>query len=144
MKKIFLLLLLAAVCVAQRGNINWTQIRLQDPIPLPGNNPLIIKLSQGHTANGLCVQSYAGATLFCIDKDGNMQTFGAGGGRVQLYGSTSGSVVLAVPTAAGSNTATFPAATGTVMLEGTVTASGSACTITAITAGKIMGATCTP
>jgi hypothetical protein len=35
-----------------------------------------------------------------------------------LGGSTSGSVTLAVPAVAGSNTATFPAATGTVMVSG--------------------------
>jgi hypothetical protein len=113
-KKLILLVLLAAACLAQRGNVNWTQIRIQDPIPLPGNNPLVIKLSSGHTANGLCVQSYAGATLFCVDKDGNISTYGTGGGEVTLYGSTSGSVTLKVPAVAGNNTITFAAATGTV------------------------------
>jgi len=142
MKKIALLLLLAASLLAQRGNINWTQIRIQDPIPLPGNNPLVIKLSAGHTENGLCVQNSAGATLFCVDKDGNVKTYGTGGGKVQLYGSASGSVTLAVPAAAGTRIATFPAATGTVALTSAVTASGSACAITAITAGIITAATC--
>jgi hypothetical protein len=39
-----------------------------------------------------------------------------------LSGSTSGSVVLAVPAVAGSNTATFPASTGTVMVSGNMPA----------------------
>jgi len=107
-------LALGALCLAQRGNINWTQIRIQDPIPLPGNNPLVITLSAGHTANGLCVQNSAGSNLFCIDKDGNITTYGAGGGEVTLYGSTSGSITLKVPAVAGTNTITFAAATGTV------------------------------
>jgi hypothetical protein len=39
-----------------------------------------------------------------------------------LSGSTSGSVILAVPAVAGSNTATFPASTGTVMVSGNMPA----------------------
>jgi len=39
-----------------------------------------------------------------------------------LGGSTSGSVTLAVPAVAGSNTATFPAATGTVQISGNMPA----------------------
>jgi hypothetical protein len=39
-----------------------------------------------------------------------------------LGGATSGSVTLAVPAVAGSNTATFPAATGTVMVSGNMPA----------------------
>ena len=110
-------LALGALCLAQRGNISWTQIRIQDPIPLPGNNPLVIKLSAGHTANGLCMQTSAGVNLFCIDKDGNIITYGTGGGEVTLYGSTSGSITLKVPAVAGMNTITFPASTGTVTVE---------------------------
>lgn len=41
---------------------------------------------------------------------------------VVINGDTSGSVSLTVPTAAGSNTATLPAATGTVMVSGNMPA----------------------
>jgi len=39
-------------------------------------------------------------------------------GKVQLYGSTSGSVTIQTPAAAGSNTLTLPASTGTVSTTG--------------------------
>ena len=39
-------------------------------------------------------------------------------GALVLTGNTSGSVTVAVPAVAGTNTATFPAATGTVMVSG--------------------------
>jgi len=40
------------------------------------------------------------------------------GGNISLYGSTSGVINLAAPAAAGTNTITFPAASGTVQLTG--------------------------
>jgi hypothetical protein len=43
-------------------------------------------------------------------------------GALVLTGDTSGSVTVAVPTVAGTNTATFPAATGTVMVSGNMPA----------------------
>lgn len=131
MKKVILLLLLAAVCLAQRGNVNWTQLQLNTPMQLPGNNPFVIKLSSGHTANGFCVQSYAGVNLFCVDASGNVNTYASGGGQVVLYGATSGSVTLSVPAVAGTRTPSL-----------SVNASGTSCTITAITAGIVTAATC--
>lgn len=41
---------------------------------------------------------------------------------VVILGDTSGSITVAVPSIAGSNTATFPAATGTVMVSGNMPA----------------------
>ena len=147
-----MLVLVVAAITAQQGNINWTQIRLSDAIPLPGNAPLVVKLTSGHTANGFCVQNTGGTNLFCVDKDGNalitggnkVQISGAGGGRVQMSGATSGSVTLAVPATAGTNTITLPASTGTLALKTGVTVTGSCCTITAITEGIITAATCVP
>ena len=43
-------------------------------------------------------------------------------GSLVLTGDTSGSVTVAVPAVAGTNTATFPAATGTVMVAGNMPA----------------------
>jgi len=43
-------------------------------------------------------------------------------GALVLTGDTSGSVTVNVPTVAGTNTATFPAATGTVMVSGNMPA----------------------
>jgi hypothetical protein len=43
-------------------------------------------------------------------------------GSLVLTGDTSGSVTVAVPAVAGTNTATFPAATGTVMVSGNMPA----------------------
>jgi hypothetical protein len=43
-------------------------------------------------------------------------------GSLVLTGDTSGSVTVAVPAVAGANTATFPAATGTVMVSGNMPA----------------------
>jgi hypothetical protein len=43
-------------------------------------------------------------------------------GALVLAGDTSGSVTVAVPAVAGTNTATFPAATGTVMVSGNMPA----------------------
>jgi hypothetical protein len=46
-------------------------------------------------------------------------------GSLVLTGDTSGSVTVAVPAVAGTNTATFPAATGTVIVSTAVSSSVS-------------------
>ena len=62
-------------------------------------------------------------------------------GSLVLTGDTSGSVTVAVPAVAGTNTATFPAATGTVMVSGNMPAfsayQSSAQTTTAATYTKV-------
>ena len=48
-------------------------------------------------------------------------------GSLVLTGDTSGSVTVAVPAVAGTNTATFPAATGTIMVSGNMPAFSVSC-----------------
>lgn len=55
-------------------------------------------------------------------------------GSLVLNGNTSGSVTLAVPDVAGSNTATLPAKTGTVMIDGPAFSVGLSADQTGITA----------
>ena len=63
-------------------------------------------------------------------------------GSLVLTGDTSGSVTVAVPAVAGTNTATFPAATGTVMVAGNMPAfsayQSSAQTLSGSTDTKIL------
>jgi hypothetical protein len=62
-------------------------------------------------------------------------------GALVLAGNTSGSVTVDVPAVAGSNTATFPASTGTVMVSGNMPAFSaylaSAQTVTSTTVTKV-------
>ena len=64
-------------------------------------------------------------------------------GSLVLTGDTSGSVTVAVPAVAGTNTATFPASTGTVMVSGNMPAfsaysSNTSSAITSATDTKIL------
>lgn len=58
---------------------------------------------------------------------------------VRLYGSTSGYVDLVAPAVAGTNTVTFPAATGTVALTSSPTFTGTTAVATLTASGDITG-----
>jgi hypothetical protein len=58
---------------------------------------------------------------------------------VRLYGSTSGYIDLVAPAVAGTNTVTFPAATGTVALTSNPTFTGTAAFATITASGNITG-----
>jgi hypothetical protein len=62
-------------------------------------------------------------------------------GSLVLTGDTSGSVTVAVPTVAGTNTATLPAATGTVALTNQVVGQGQ--TTQTLTGSRVLGTTYT-
>lgn len=59
---------------------------------------------------------------------------------VRLYGSTSGYIDLVAPAVAGTNTVTFPAATGTVALTNSPTFTGTTAVDTLTASGNIAGA----
>jgi hypothetical protein len=84
------------------------------------------------TTSGTLALTYSGTAL-PVANGGTGATTSTGSGAVVLAtsptvtnpalgGSTSGTVTLAVPAVAGTNTATFPASTGTVMVSGNMPA----------------------
>jgi hypothetical protein len=83
------------------------------------------------TAGELAINTNDGK-LFYKDSSNVVQTLAskAAAAFPNVNGSTSGAVTLAAPAVAGTNTATFPAATGTVMVSGNMPAF-SANTVTA-------------
>jgi hypothetical protein len=97
----------------------------------------------GNLVAGELAINTADGKLFYKDSAGVVQTLATKTAATfpNVNGSTSGAVTLAAPAVAGSNTATFPAATGTVMVSGNQPAFsaylGSAQTITENTTTKI-------
>jgi hypothetical protein len=64
------------------------------------------------TSGGLVLTTNAGKSVSIVNASGNVQL--AAGATLLMPGATSGQLALAGPAVAGSNTLTFPAATGTV------------------------------
>ena len=95
----------------------------------------------GNLVAGELAINTADGKLFYKDSGGVVQTLATKTAATfpNVNGSTSGAVTLAAPAVAGSNTATFPAATGTVMVSGNMPAisyystSGQAMTANAFT-----------
>ena len=78
----------------------------------------------GNLVAGELAINTADGKLFYKDSSGVVQTLATKTAATfpNVNGSTSGAVTLAAPAVAGSNTATFPAATGTVMVSGNMPA----------------------
>ena len=78
----------------------------------------------GNLVAGELALNTADGKLFYKDSGGVVQTLATKTATTfpNVNGSTSGAVTLAAPAVAGSNTATFPAATGTVMVSGNMPA----------------------
>jgi hypothetical protein len=78
----------------------------------------------GNLVAGELAINTADGKLFYKDSSGVVQTIASKASTAfpNVNGSTSGAVTLAAPAVAGSNTATFPAATGTVMVSGNMPA----------------------
>ena len=78
----------------------------------------------GNLVAGELALNTADGKLFYKDSGGVVQTLATKTAATfpNVNGATSGAVTLAAPAVAGSNTATFPAATGTVMVSGNMPA----------------------
>lgn len=86
-----------------------------------------VNMSSGGTPGGSNTQvqynnsgSFAGDSSFTYNGSGAIYlgSLGSSSGTITLYGASSGSVSVMAAAAAGNNTATFPAKTGNVMIDG--------------------------